>query len=226
MEPALAGEVLGQILAGKPLPHDGAGPWIELIGTAGRPAELRQLFDQLLRGELAEGADVRAISSLANASRLRGVRPDGELATFGSLFEASRERVRIGALRLAGAWRLDRFSPQMMKVASDVKSSPVERTAAFGALRELGGAGVIKEMRQLVAAAGSPETSSRGRRHSRGLGSNGGTARGHRRLAGDDGRRRGASPVAWPSSIRGAGTALTDAVTKVQLSENKPLSLA
>src|SRR5262249_38375888 len=43
VEPALAGEVLGQLLTGKSLPRDGSGPWIEIIGSSGGRAELARL---------------------------------------------------------------------------------------------------------------------------------------------------------------------------------------
>ena len=35
VEPALAADVLARLLANRPLPRDGSGPWLELIATAG-----------------------------------------------------------------------------------------------------------------------------------------------------------------------------------------------
>src|SRR5439155_25346174 len=49
IEPQKASLVLGQLLGDKPLPQDGRGPWIELIGRAGSPKELQLLFDQVTR---------------------------------------------------------------------------------------------------------------------------------------------------------------------------------
>jgi glucose/arabinose dehydrogenase/lysophospholipase L1-like esterase len=46
VEPALAGDVLGALTTNNGLPADGSGPWIELIGASGGPAELRTLFGQ------------------------------------------------------------------------------------------------------------------------------------------------------------------------------------
>ena len=43
IRPEQASRVLGQLLVTKPLARDGQGPWIELIGAAGSPRELRQI---------------------------------------------------------------------------------------------------------------------------------------------------------------------------------------
>ena len=37
VEPALAGDVLTQLLATRPIPRDGSGPWFELIASARQP---------------------------------------------------------------------------------------------------------------------------------------------------------------------------------------------
>jgi putative heme-binding domain-containing protein len=157
IEPAQASAVLGQLVGNKIIPRDGTGPWIELIGSAGGPKELRQMFDQLLKGEFVEPAALRVFAALGNAARLRGVRPDGELATFGPMLRTNGEKVRLAALQLAGTWKLAKFSPQMIQAASDTKSSPAVRAAAFAALRDIGGPGVVNDLKKLVTAAPSPE---------------------------------------------------------------------
>jgi len=157
IEPSKASEVLGQLVGGKVIPRDGSGPWIELIGSAGGPKELRQMFDQLLKGEFVEPASLRVFAALSNAARLRNARPDGDLGTFGPMLRANNEKVRIAALQLAGTWKLARFTPPMIQAAGDAKVSPAVRSAAFAALRDLGGPGVVNELKKLVASAASPE---------------------------------------------------------------------
>jgi putative heme-binding domain-containing protein len=157
IEPARAGEVLGQLLAGKTLPRDGSGPWIELIGSAGGPKELRQLFDQLLAGQFVEPAALRVFAALGDAARLRGVKPEGDLATFGPMLRANNEKVRIAALQLAGTWKLARFTPPMLQAAGDPKSSAAVRAAAFAALRDIGGPGVVNDLKKLVNTAPTAE---------------------------------------------------------------------
>ncbi len=157
IEPAKASEVLGQLVGDKVIPRDGSGPWIELIGSAGTPKELRQMFDQLLKGEFVEPASLRVFAALGDATRLRGVKPGGELASFGPMLKANNARVRIAALQLAGTWKLGKFTPQMLQAAGDVKLSPEVRTAARAALRDIAGPGVVKDLQKLASETQSPE---------------------------------------------------------------------
>ncbi len=152
IEPAQAGEVLGQLIAQQGIPRDGAGPWIELIGAAGGPAELRLLFDRVRGGELTESATLRALAALGDAMRLRTVKPAGDLAEFAPLLQAAQESRRVAALQLAGAWQLRAFTPQVVQVAGNAQGSPAERRAAFAALREIGGAPVIAELKKLAGS--------------------------------------------------------------------------
>src|SRR5262249_11985536 len=105
IEPAKASEVMGQLLGDKPLPKDGSGPWIDLIGQAGTPTELRKLFDQVMQSGFDDDATVRAVAALNHAARVRNVKPTGDLVGMGTLFAHHNERVRLEALRLAGGWK-------------------------------------------------------------------------------------------------------------------------
>jgi len=80
VEPELAGKVLGQLLAGKALPRDGSGPWIEIIGSSGDAAKLTLIFDPLTREGFDDAATLRALAALSDAARLRDQRPKGQLA--------------------------------------------------------------------------------------------------------------------------------------------------
>src|SRR5436190_6348581 len=105
LEPAKASLVLGQLLQNKPLPPDGGGAWIELIGRAGGAKELQRLFDQVLANGFDEPAALRALAALNEASRLRNARPSSGLDNIGKLFDQPREKIRGEALRLAGSWK-------------------------------------------------------------------------------------------------------------------------
>ena len=157
IEPALASEVLGQLLGNKGVPRDGSGPWIEIIGAAGGGQELRQLFDPLVRGEFGEAAALRVFTALSHAARLRKQKPDGDLAVLGSLLQSDNQKLRVAALQLAGVWKLASLRPQLVQVAGGAKSSPDERAAALSALRAIGGDDTIKQLQQLISETQSPE---------------------------------------------------------------------
>lgn len=134
-----ASRVLGQILASRPLTRDGQGPWIEIIGVAGTPKELRQLLDQLLSGGFDDTTSIRALKALSEASRLRSQKPTGSIAEIGKLLDHSNESVRLQVLKLAGEWKdLGAYFPKLGEIAGAANSSPAVRQAAFTTLRQIG----------------------------------------------------------------------------------------
>lgn len=149
--------VLGQILASRPLARDGSGPWIEIIGAAGTPRELRQLFDQILNDGFEEAATVRAMRALGDASRLRQQKPAGSLAGIGKLLDRPGEDVRIETLKLAGEWKEPGAGlSKLGELAGQTNSSPALRQAAFAALRQIGGEGATNTLIALTAEDKSP----------------------------------------------------------------------
>lgn len=145
LEPAQAGPLLSHLLAAHPLTRAGTGPWIEFIGSAGLPAELRLLFDQVNEDKFEPAAAVRALRALADAARLRQIRPAGDLSGLARLVEKNGPE-RIVALRLAGAWQLIALAPHVAAVATQSGITPEERSAAFEALRAMGGDWVRAEL--------------------------------------------------------------------------------
>jgi putative heme-binding domain-containing protein len=156
IEPASASEVLGQLLRTQGVARDGTGPWIELIGSAGGPAELRQLFDQILRGEFSGPARRRAFKALGDAARLRTTKPSGELPKLTDLLSSSDEAVRTSAMELSGVWKLNSARPKIVETAGRAGATPAERAAAFAALREIGGTAVIADLTKLAGGESAP----------------------------------------------------------------------
>ena len=153
IEPALASEILGQLIGKQGVARDGSGPWIELIGSAGGPAELQLLFEQTLRGEFAESVALRALTAIGEAARLRGVKPAGETSGLASLLSGNAENLRTAAIRLAGTWKAGNFALQILRVAGTSSLAASERTAAFGALREIGGRQVVVGLQEIAGGS-------------------------------------------------------------------------
>lgn len=159
IEPEKASAVLGRLLKTKPLARDGTGAWIELIGRSGGPQELQMLFDQVVQNGFSEPAAVRALAALTDASRLRNTKPSASLENVGKLFENPAEKIQVGAVRLAGAWKdLKQTVPKLLEIAKAEKTSVTLREAAFNSLREIGGTEVIEGLVPLVDNAGPTET--------------------------------------------------------------------
>ena len=150
--PAEASRVLSQVLADRPLDRAGSGPWIELIGAAGSPSELEPVYARVLDGGFDEPAAVRALRALGEAARLRKVRPDGDPARLATLF-AEPEPVALAAVRLAGQWKdIGAAFARLGELAGAGATPPAVRTAALGALRQIGGPGALETLARLGAA--------------------------------------------------------------------------
>ena len=157
IKPEQASRVLGQLLARHPLGRDGAGPWIELIGSAGTPRELQALFQQVLSGGFDDAASVRALKSLADATRLRNVRPEGSQAEVGRLFDSASDNVRVEAIKLAAVWKaLGASFGRLSEIAGAAGSSDAARTAAITALRSIGGKGAADALAGLAGEGKEP----------------------------------------------------------------------
>jgi putative heme-binding domain-containing protein len=151
LEPAKAAGLLAQLLSDGTIKLENGSPWIELIGQAGQPAQLRWLFEPAVNGRFDAPTTVRALGALAAAARSRDVKPVVDPAPLGGLLTSPSEQVRAAALGLAGAWKLEALLPQLLETARRQNASPPEREAAFEALREIGGASVISALKPLTA---------------------------------------------------------------------------
>ncbi len=156
VEPTKAARVLGKLLAQHPLTRDGRGPWIEVIGQAGTPEDLRRLFDQVLENGFFESATVRALNALAEAASLRRARPSGDLRPLTKLLDQAPQPVRVAAVRLAGRWGLAEAAPRVLQLASDKTTPASLRVAAIEALRDMRSQDRTAVLRKLVDDAAEP----------------------------------------------------------------------
>jgi putative heme-binding domain-containing protein len=150
VEPDKAGKALAALLAKNPLTRDGRGPWIELIGQAGGPAEVRKLFDQAIVGDFDAATTARALRALGQAARLRRVRPPGDLAPLGKLLDHTDESVRAAVVALVGRWRLSEYTARVLALASEKSTPGPVRSAAFDALRDFRGPNTVSALRGVI----------------------------------------------------------------------------
>jgi putative heme-binding domain-containing protein len=152
VEPSLASAALARVLQKRPISRDGSGPWLDLIKTAGDENLLRRLFDQVLTNGFNETASVKALQTLAAAARDRQLKPSGKLDSLKPLLTHGDVKIRQEALRLAGNWKLEQFAPEIADTAANKANNESLRTAAFGALREIGGDLAKAKLKAMSAA--------------------------------------------------------------------------
>src|SRR5262249_35553239 len=138
------------LLIKRPLRPDGRGPWIELIGKAGGPDALKHLLDVMAGNQFDDKTALRGLSALSDAMRLRNRKPAADLEKLNPLLSRSDERVRAATVRLAGAWRLETWTPRLCAMAMDLKSALSCRAACLDALRSLRGPAAVSALKAVA----------------------------------------------------------------------------
>ena len=136
IKPQFASQYLSEWLGENEMAKDGSGPWIDLIGKSGGPAELKKLLEQATGGGFSSEATIKALSSLAQAQRLRRSRPDGGLNSIMKLRDSDDVATQTAAVKLIGAWKMGSQVEPLSELAETGKGGV--RGAAIEALREIG----------------------------------------------------------------------------------------
>ena len=156
LEPSLAGPALARLLEKRGLSADGAGPWIELIGSAGDEGDAGRLLKLAVDPATSSAVRVRALSGLTQAARLRNVVPVGDRNQILPLLSAPDEAVRVATLNTVGAWKLPNAVAILLQRASQPARGIDERAAVWAALRDVGGPTVVDGLLTLVRSGASP----------------------------------------------------------------------
>ena len=149
--PVVTAPYMQQLFAGRTIDADGRGPWIELIGSAGGPAELTTLYSSFIKeGALQPEARLRAAAALTGAARGRNLRPDGDLSGIVSLLASSDRPLLSAAIALAAEWGQVTAVPPLAQFAANETDAGL-RGEALSALRKIGQPAAIDALRTLVA---------------------------------------------------------------------------
>lgn len=152
IEPELAATALHEVLTRQPLNRDGDGPWIELIGRAGSPEDIDNLYQKMVNGGFNPAATARACAALHEVVTSRNIRPKSDLGQIVKLFNSPDQEIRLKAIQLAGDWAGpgESFS-RLLAMAEAAETAPPVRDTAFAALRRIGGEKAIAALRPLTA---------------------------------------------------------------------------
>lgn len=150
IEPSIATRLMARLVGNTPLPRDGSGGMVELIGQAGSSLQMRFMFDQVLTGGFTDEGAIRALNALIEAARLRNVRPSGDPSTISKLLDSPNDNIRAAAAKVVGGWKLAALTPELNKLASNAGSSANLRYAAIEGLREVGGGQSVTSLRTLT----------------------------------------------------------------------------
>jgi putative heme-binding domain-containing protein len=145
--------LVGLVRSGK-IPAENEEGVLTLLAGVGGPNELSLVLE---RGASATtpARQARLLAALEESARQRGFEPAGSLKGLLPLLKSADESVRLGALRLAGLYKLEEARPTLAELARESKARSELRQAAFEGLANLGG----RESRDLLdELAGKGET--------------------------------------------------------------------
>lgn len=118
------------------------------VGDTNDLAAILRLTDASLQARL--------LPAVATASRVRNVRPAGDLtAALHLVFESQNGELHAEALKLAGLWRIEAFRPRVEAVALDRNATEKARGAAVESLATFGGEASQKTL-SLLASESAP----------------------------------------------------------------------
>ncbi|HTU89578.1 MAG TPA: PVC-type heme-binding CxxCH protein, partial [Gemmataceae bacterium] len=134
---------------------------LAFIATLGGSQELSLLLDRVAGGSSRPIAErTRLLEALEQATRLRNVRPAGDLARLLPLLKEDNEGLQSAAARVSGLWKVEAARPRLLELARADKTSDAVRRAAVDGLAALGGKSSIEALEKL---AGDPGATARRR---------------------------------------------------------------
>ena len=152
VDPTIAAPYVQRLFEGREIDAAGSGPWIELIGRSGGQAEVNTLAQAFLtEGKLEPAARVRAANALTEASKVRRLRPQGDLAPLLPLVKSSDRALQSASIRLAGEWKQSAAIRTLAEYAANSTDDALRRDAV-NALRLIGGGPTLTALKKLVAA--------------------------------------------------------------------------
>jgi len=157
IEPAKASQVLEPLIQSRTSDELIQGPWTSLIGKAGSVNQLGRLLDIALNESSSSEVILKCLKAVNDASRLRRVKPSGDLAEVGILFQHQDEAIQLAALDLVREWKLKALQKALIITAKSNQTSGHVRGRAVQALGAMGGDGVWDSLKALTTQD-QPET--------------------------------------------------------------------
>jgi putative heme-binding domain-containing protein len=143
---------LVNLLAAGKVPPQARVDVLGLLAALGDAAQQSvALNDALAPDRLTTAERIRVLEALRQAARQRPVRPDNDPARIADLFGHDDLGLGVAALRLAGAWKLERRRADLNLLAADPGALGPRRRAAAQALADLGGQESVYQLRALAA---------------------------------------------------------------------------
>ncbi|MEX0979260.1 MAG: HEAT repeat domain-containing protein, partial [Pirellulales bacterium] len=136
-DPRVVAPLLELLKSGK-LPPERQESILLLVAALGGPPQLRVVLDMALDSGTKTASRAALVRALANATRMRKVRPEGDVAAIGGLIDSQDESLRVAAIEASGLWRVESLGEKLLALASGSETSDNVRRYAMNGLAALG----------------------------------------------------------------------------------------
>ncbi len=151
--PSAVGPLLKLYRSGR-LPAERQPTVVEMICNRGNEHDLRVVFDKLMAPQaMSPELRLKAMAGLTEAAITRKVVPAGDLQALAALLDSDDAGVRLAAVRLGAACRVEAVAPALQKIATDDRADGDLQRAAIVGLISIGGASNREILLQLSNTA-------------------------------------------------------------------------
>jgi putative heme-binding domain-containing protein len=145
--------LLDEVKAGRIAPDDLAS-LLNLLATVGGPDDLAATVDLAVGNEVPAPTRVQVLDAMTRAAREKRTASQASLQKLSTLFDGELG-LRVAAINLAGAAKVESLRPALEATASAKGAKPAVRRAAIAALGALGGKASIDSLKKLADSSHS-----------------------------------------------------------------------
>jgi putative heme-binding domain-containing protein len=129
---------------------------LAVVTELGGPGELQYVFDEATGENQAASKRVALLRGLTSVTRQRKIRPAGSLKAIGPLLNSENPQLQAVAAEAVGLWKIQALRFKLIGLAMSADTKPATRSAALGAIANLGGPESRKLLLRLTGKTKKP----------------------------------------------------------------------
>lgn len=151
--------VMVQLLRDQKIAAEGKMAALEFVSSAGNPAELGYVLNEILTGNQSPEQKAQLLTRLVNESTSRNVRPQGTLSDLSKLLETQSQGAGLqrAAVNAIGSWKVAELQDRLKQFAADGDANEQLRIAAIDGLAQINSS-TYQELFQTIGNSPAPES--------------------------------------------------------------------
>jgi putative heme-binding domain-containing protein len=159
LTPAIAENAVAR-MAPRPLPKDGSGPWLELIGSTGNAGSMQGVYEQIAANGFDDQGLRRAFDMLIKATTSRKLQLSGDFSALLGLIDHSDPAIRGSAITFTGIVAAENTLPRLIEISRQADLDQALATHVITALGRFSSAPARDALVAIARADGGKPTAS------------------------------------------------------------------